>query len=78
MKQEQDQEPIVVHAEALHNGDVLLTFADASCAIYPTPLLRSMLSLTDRFVDHEFKKMQQEREVLLLPSISPRAVLCEV
>lgn len=71
MKQEQNQEPIVVHAEALHNGDVLLTFADASCAVYSTPLLRSMLSLTDRFVDHQFKNLQQEQGILLLPSISP-------
>lgn len=67
---EQDQEPIVVHAEALYGGDVLLTFGDASCAIFSAPLLRSMLSLTDRFVDHEFKKMQQDPEIFLLPSIA--------
>jgi hypothetical protein len=30
----QERETLVVHAEALHDGDVLLTFADASCAIY--------------------------------------------
>jgi hypothetical protein len=62
MKQDQHEEPIVVHAEALYGGDVLITFADAHCAVYTTPLLRSILSLTDRFIDHEFKKKQQERE----------------
>jgi hypothetical protein len=71
MKREQNKQPIVVHAEALHNGDVLLTFADANCAVYSTPLLRSMLPLTDRFVDQEFMQMQQEREIFPLSSISP-------
>jgi hypothetical protein len=70
MEQEQDQQPIVVHAEALHNGDVLLTFADANCAVYSTSLLRSMLPLTDRFVDQELMQMQQEGEVFPLSSIS--------
>lgn len=71
MEQEQDQEPIVVHAEALHGGDVLITFADAHCAVYTTPLLRSILSLTDRFVDYEFAKKQREQEGVPMPGIPP-------
>jgi hypothetical protein len=52
-------ESIVIHAEALHGGDVLLTFEDGSCAFYSTPLLRSMLASTDRFVDKEFAALLQ-------------------
>lgn len=69
MKKDLVPEPIVIHAEALHGGDVLLTFADASCAVYTTPLLRSMLALTDRFVDQNFRKMREEYDFVLGPDI---------
>jgi hypothetical protein len=51
-------ERIVIHAEVLHNGDVLLTFSDASCAIFSSASLCSMLHLSDRFVDKELKQVQ--------------------
>jgi hypothetical protein len=62
-----EQEAIAVHAEALHNGDVLVTFADATCAVYSAALLRSMLPMADCFVDREFEQVQ--RAVLPLQSI---------
>lgn len=55
----QQQEPIVVHAEALYGGDVLLTFEDFSCAVYSLPLLRSMLPLTEGFVDEELAAIRR-------------------
>jgi hypothetical protein len=51
-------EPIVIHAEALHGGDVLLTFADSSCAVFSARLLRSMLHLTERFLDKDLEEIQ--------------------
>jgi hypothetical protein len=50
---------MVIHAGVLHGGELLVAFADASCAIYSAHLLRSMLPMTDRFVDEEFAALQQ-------------------
>jgi flavorubredoxin len=46
-------EPIVIHAETLHGGDVLLTFSDATCVIYSTALLRSIIPQAEQFFDEE-------------------------
>jgi hypothetical protein len=51
MKQLSD--PIVIDAEALYGGDVLVTFSDSNCAVYSSSLLRSMLPFAESFVDEE-------------------------
>ncbi len=47
--------PIVIHAETLHGGDVLLTFSDARCIIYSTTLLRSIIPQAEEFLDEELE-----------------------
>jgi hypothetical protein len=48
-------EPIVIHAETLHGGDVLLTFSDARCVVYSTALLRSIILQAEEFFDEELE-----------------------
>ncbi|MDQ2839472.1 MAG: hypothetical protein M3Y72_00200 [Acidobacteriota bacterium] len=48
-------EPIVIHAETLHGGDVLLTFSDARCVVYSTALLRSIIPQAEEFFDEELE-----------------------
>ncbi len=47
--------PIVVSAEKLYGGDVLLTFSDGRCVVYSGTLLRSMAFLTEDFNDQDFE-----------------------
>jgi hypothetical protein len=48
-------EPIVIHSETLHGGDVLLTFSDARCVVYSTALLRSIIPQAEEFLDEELE-----------------------
>jgi hypothetical protein len=48
-------EPIVIHSETLHGGDVLLTFSDARCVVYSTALLRSIIPQAKEFFDEELE-----------------------
>ncbi|MEO7030157.1 MAG: hypothetical protein ABI147_12215 [Acidobacteriaceae bacterium] len=48
-------EPIVIHSETLHGGDVLLTFSDASCVVYSTALLRSIIPQAEKLFDEELE-----------------------
>ncbi len=45
------EELIAIHSEVLFGGDILVTFSDARCVVYPSHLLRSMMPTAEQFVD---------------------------
>ncbi|MDQ2832825.1 MAG: hypothetical protein M3Y50_03600 [Acidobacteriota bacterium] len=48
-------DPIVIHSETLHGGDVLLTFSNARCVVYSSALLRSIIPQAEEFFDEELE-----------------------
>jgi hypothetical protein len=50
-------DPIVIHSETLHGGDVLLTFSNARCVVYSSALLRSIIPQAEEFFDEELEAL---------------------